>query len=640
MGIIKRIFLLISLIILSISAKANLGGYHYSSIHVEAVVNSDNSWDITETEDVIFDESRHGVYRYIPYYFTVGPSRIGSKIQCKKYECKIDNVYVDGWNYITEYENDNLVIRIGDADRYVTGSQKYVIHYKLTFPEDRIPDADFIYINILGADMPELIDEFSFNITFHKKLPEDAAETLKSFSGKYGNGGNAIPTEIAVEGNRIYGHAKAVPANNAITLFLPLEQGFFPDAVPTNKLLHYISLGVTLLLIIYLLFRALTIRSPHITKSIEFYPPEGICSAEIGTIIDGSVDLVDVTSLIPWLAGKGYIRIEEKDDGGTFMSAIGLGRRKTKLQLTKIKDLPEDAPTYQKKFMNSLLFSKANIIRLDEIGERPTEYQAVTSTLRDVFTGDRKLTKTNGNLYWYLLLIISSTFTLGTNYAYSSLEFQELFMTGLIWAVPFFVGWSSCSNLQNQKAITSPWKLYGKCILRAGVMAALCWFYIDVFVESEALMTKPFIWALWIACFITNELSYKFKSDTPYRADLMGRILGFREFIETAEKPRLEQLQHDDPQYFYKILPYAMVFELTDKWASLFKGINVERPEWYESAVPLTGYALVSSLTSNLYTANDAIKVISHDSSSDSSSGGGGGGYSGGGGGGGGGGSW
>ena len=80
-----------------------------------------------------------------------------------------------------------------------------------------------------------------------------------------------------------------------------------------------------------------------------------------------------------------------------------------------------------------------------------------------------------------------------------------------------------------------------------------------------------------------------------------------------------------------------MVFGLTDKWADLFKDINVDNPGWYESSVPLTGYAFTKSLTSNLYSsASNAITTISHDSSSRS----GGGGFSGGGGGGGGGGSW
>ena len=119
--------------------------------------------------------------------------------------------------------------------------------------------------------------------------------------------------------------------------------------------------------------------------------------------------------------------------------------------------------------------------------------------------------------------------------------------------------------------------------------------------------------------------------------------MGFKEFIKTAEKSRLEALQNDDPEYFYKILPYAMVFGLSNKWAKLFKDIEVKQPEWYKTSSPLYGYDLTSHMASSLYSSSkSAMNIVSHDSSSSGSggSGGGGGGFSGGGGGGGGGGSW
>ena len=141
---------------------------------------------------------------------------------------------------------------------------------------------------------------------------------------------------------------------------------------------------------------------------------------------------------------------------------------------------------------------------------------------------------------------------------------------------------------------------------------------------GKSFETKP--------CTVCSDVS------TDYRVQMMGRLLGFKEFIETAEKDRLQQLQADDPQYFYKVLPYAMVFELSDKWDDLFKDIEVQKPDWYESSTPLMGYALTHNMVHNFYTtASNAISTISHSSDSGSS---GGGGFSGGGGGGGGGGSW
>ena len=82
-----------------------------------------------------------------------------------------------------------------------------------------------------------------------------------------------------------------------------------------------------------------------------------------------------------------------------------------------------------------------------------------------------------------------------------------------------------------------------------------------------------------------------------------------------------------------------MVFGLSNKWAKLFKDIDVQQPDWYKTATPIYGNAFLSHMTDNLCSSTkSAINIVSHDSSS--SGGGGGGGFSGGGGGGGGGGSW
>ena len=163
------------------------------------------------------------------------------------------------------------------------------------------------------------------------------------------------------------------------------------------------------------------------------------------------------------------------------------------------------------------------------------------------------------------------------------------------------------------------------------------WVLYNMFADYGAPLNPGVVLAFFIVCFILNELAGRFHVDTSYRVKMMGRLLGFKEFIETAEKPRLEQLQTDDPQYFYKVLPYAMVFELSDQWEDLFKDIKVEKPEWYDSASPLMGAALTHNMVHNFSsTASSAITTISHSSSGGGFSGG----FSGGGGGGGGGGSW
>jgi uncharacterized membrane protein YgcG len=66
--------------------------------------------------------------------------------------------------------------------------------------------------------------------------------------------------------------------------------------------------------------------------------------------------------------------------------------------------------------------------------------------------------------------------------------------------------------------------------------------------------------------------------------DLLGRVLGFRDFIKTAELDKLNELVEEDPQYFYHIMPYAYVFGLSNKWIRNFEDIPVVAPVWYRGS--------------------------------------------------------
>jgi len=117
------------------------------------------------------------------------------------------------------------------------------------------------------------------------------------------------------------------------------------------------------------------------------------------------------------------------------------------------------------------------------------------------------------------------------------------------------------------------------------------------------------------------------------------KALGFKEYIKTAEKYRLQFQEKEN--IFEEYLPYAITFGLTDKWAKAFEGIYKTPPSWYEGYFGPTFFptGLSHSLNSAIATVG-SIFVSRPGSGSGLGSGFGGGGFSGGGGGGGGGGSW
>ena len=66
--------------------------------------------------------------------------------------------------------------------------------------------------------------------------------------------------------------------------------------------------------------------------------------------------------------------------------------------------------------------------------------------------------------------------------------------------------------------------------------------------------------------------------------EMLGRIRGFRKFLVTAEKPRLEMLVAESPSYFYDILPYTYVLGVTSAWIRKFDKIAMKPPGWYTSS--------------------------------------------------------
>ena len=98
-------------------AAANLGGFYYRSIDVEAQVHENNVWELTETFDIVFEEPRHGFYRYIPRRFTLD-HQVDGKLRQFLYKPAVDQVSVDGREFSTDDSNDEFaVIRIGSARR-------------------------------------------------------------------------------------------------------------------------------------------------------------------------------------------------------------------------------------------------------------------------------------------------------------------------------------------------------------------------------------------------------------------------------------------------------------------------------------------------------------------------------------------
>ena len=86
---------------------ADLAGYTISNYEVEMNLYADGSMDVQETINVNFSESRHGIYRTIPFYSPSGRYTL------------IENFYANGDPSSFYTEGSSYQLRIGDANRTI-----------------------------------------------------------------------------------------------------------------------------------------------------------------------------------------------------------------------------------------------------------------------------------------------------------------------------------------------------------------------------------------------------------------------------------------------------------------------------------------------------------------------------------------
>lgn len=141
-----------------------------------------------------------------------------------------------------------------------------------------------------------------------------------------------------------------------------------------------------------------------------------------------------------------------------------------------------------------------------------------------------------------------------------------------------------------------------------------------------------------ITAIISLVFSFFIRRRTDKGHEYLQRIMGFKKFLETAEKERLEALVDENPEYYYDILPYAYVLGVSDKWTKNFESIALEPPQWYGGSA--FDRMMFWHFMNSTYTSAAASMTSAPQSSSGGSFSGGGGGFAGGGSGGGGGGSW
>ncbi len=612
-----------------IRSSAYFNQYVIRHYQVDIIVNEDNSFDITETIDAYFDEGagKHGIIRSIPLKNTV--------------------VRTDGTrstNYVTisdtdvnepfriERENGNYNIRIGSASETVEGDVRYVIRYRYDIGKDPLKGKDEFYFNIIGTQWDTDIESVDFTVTF----PKDFDPSTIGFS--WGYAGSMVSEDVMykVSGRTVEGYCNhSLGSYRGLTMRMELPEGYFvhvPDLMERSAgFLSAIPLfGVLAAALIYLL----RIRREKPVEPVSFYPPDGLNPLDIGYLYDGEVDKKDVTSLLIYLANKGYLEIIQ-------------GSAAWKIRL--LKDSYEgNNPQEQEFFLGLRDRAKGGIVKFFDLAD--SFYTVVSRITKSYLTKERKRVVMEPVTAEKILTVLTGVVMSASSMMAMTYFGTDSTTTALIAdAVGTFllVFYSILLHVALIQTRTGS-KAVGGVILFFIIMHFLVLFGVfgfvmlgfDRLVRTPYMVIGPLGMILGVA---VMTFGIRLKKRTAYGNEMLGRIRGFRYFLEMAEKPQLEALVRENPSYFYDILPYTYVLGLSDTWISQFDRIAMAPPSWYSGP----DFNEFRSVNDSIRESMREISGVMTSSPSSSSSSGGyssssssGGGSSGGGSGGGGGSSW
>lgn len=604
------LFLLTSVLFLGQKAQA-AGGYDIEQYHVDINVTPYNTYEITETIRVNYSEYRHGIYRNLPLvnrvYRTDGSSDV--------VRARVENVKCSDEKRIS-VEDSTCQIRIGDADREIIGEKMYSLSYDYVMGKDVLKGADEFYFNIVGTEWEDTTIQ---NVTFSIHMPEKFDERKIGFS--YGFSGSVTRDGIwySVQENTINGMLNQdiiLHSGEGLTIRLELPEGYFKKDTSIEMLPSIVFfLGIVIICVGYFLWQKYGKDDPYV-ETVEFYPPDGYNSAELGFFHKGVVVGDDIVSLVVYLAQKGYLRIIE-----------GSGKNEKGFTLMKEKEYDGNNPFEREFFLG--LFQKGDFVTDSDLNNKfYVTVKSITKQLNKKYM--KQIFYPNSlNKDWGLYMLLTAMYLLSC--------WNPVYLNNYsIFSTIYAIGVTEFLFIFMFSALFTFGKVWEKILsgIIVGVFAIFMGFVFmgNGFAMADRSYSYAFVFTLVMTCVVAF-FSHILPKRTHWGNQMLGRSLGFKRFLETAEKPKLEAMVQENPEYFYEILPYTYVLGVSDEWMEKFETLLSEPPGWYQGhgGSHFSAHRFHTFMSSTMTRANSTM------TSSPRSSGGG---SSGGGSGGGGGGSW
>ena len=505
-------------IFLSLSFISNAYCWVIENYDVDITIEPEGDLKITEKLTVDFGtEKKHGIYRDIPLDFK-DPK--GKRHQLDIRDIFVSDEMVNPYKINISKSGNNLRIRIGDPNTYVSGIKIYVIRYRVKYALYNLGNIDELYWNSIGTGWAVPIKGGITTVI----LPFDNSYIQYAcYTGAFGS--IAKDCEAKKEADRvIFKLKKSLSPHEGMTVAVGWPTGMIKIMTgPPLWKNPWLYLGIYIPCLFAFLFwlwwkKGRDIGGKGIIQ-VQYEPPKDITPIEAGTLIDEKTDTRDIVAEIIDLARRGYIKIIEREEERFLFG------KKREYIFEKIKDFDKDLQSkdYDLEIL-SAIFEGGKIRKLSDLKKK--FYSSIPEITKSVFSS---LTK-KGFFTANPLSVKNSYSILGVLTFILTIFGSVILGILLINFAPLLVG---------------------------GIITALSIFILGQFMPRKTRNGS-----------IMKEYLKGYE-------EFISRVE--KDVIEKLFPP--EKI----PEVFEITLPYAIAFGEAEKWASAFEGLFKQPPNWYQS---------------------------------------------------------
>ncbi len=486
------------------------------SFDVGMVVNSDGTLQVTETIRPRFVGTWNGIYRTIPVEYRTP----------------------QGLNYTLFLSLQSVTDHTGNSLKYEQSRERHYRKYKIWVPGATNASRTVIirYLVQNGLKFLEEHDELYWNVTGDEwQAPIQAASAriqfpsgvtglrAVAFTGVYGSREQAASIELG-ESEVTVRTTRRLNFREGLTVAIGWDPGIIhrPGLLAQAGLFLRSNWMFSIPLVVFglMLWRWFTRGRDPRRRPIapQYDPPEGLTPAELGTLVDNSPDMRDITATLVDLAVRGYLQIQEHEEKKL------LGLRTTREYLFT----PRKSADSWKEL-------------------RPHEQTLLESLFAGGVRHSVRSTDLENSFYARLPGIRDGIFSRLLERRYYTQRPDKVKRRYI------------CTGI-----------VVGFLIIAGGVVAS------STFGQSSV----PTIAAGILSAAITIGFGWFMPARTLRGTRVLEGVLGFEEFLSRVEGDRLRRITKT-PEMFEKYLPYAMALGVEKSWAKAFEGIYRESPDWY-----------------------------------------------------------